>query len=85
MGSEYYEDSKPKEVTISKGFWISKYEITKYQGNRVLGLSSARISGNRSSKSDINTPIIFQDRDRLIEAIRKHELYSKSLGRKLHL
>ena len=72
MGSAEFPDTAPVEVTISKGFWMSKYELTKTQG-RLFGFSSK--GGSWSS------PVTLADRTRLLRNIRNQNLYMKARGR----
>ena len=72
MGWEKAPDAQPKEVTISKGFWMSKYELTRHQGS-LFGLSSKGGTANH--------PLQVSDGNRLAHRIRNQGIYMKGLKR----
>ncbi|MEK6233770.1 MAG: formylglycine-generating enzyme family protein, partial [Planctomycetales bacterium] len=74
MGCDDFADTQPKAVTISQGFWMSKYELTRHEG-LAFGLSS---KGTRE-----NAPLRTSDRNRLIDALRRQRLYADHMQRSI--
>jgi formylglycine-generating enzyme required for sulfatase activity len=72
MGWDKAPDAQPKEVTISKGFWMSKYELTRHQGS---------LFGLNSKGGTANHPLQVSDGNRLAHRIRNQGLYMQGLGR----
>ena len=45
--AEWYEDEHPQhQVTLSKGFWMGRYEVTQAQWKTVTGTSPSPLEGN---------------------------------------
>lgn len=74
MGSADFPDTQPVRVSITEGFWMSKYELTRTQG---------RLFGFSSKGGSWNTPVGMSDRTRLLRNIRNQNLYMKARGRSL--
>ncbi len=56
--SKYYEDEHPQhEVTLTSGFWLGKYEVTKEQWERVMPTRPWK--GKDYVKNDPLTPAVY--------------------------
>ena len=72
MGTAEFEDARPREVAISNGFWMSRYELTQAQArsidmkSSVVGDSRLKLKGHLE-----NTPAICTNRDTAIAALAK--------------
>ncbi|MEK6236988.1 MAG: hypothetical protein N2C14_19950, partial [Planctomycetales bacterium] len=75
MGDAQFEDAQPVEVTISKGFWIGKYELSKGDAE-LIGLNSGFFSGRHQSQPAHGFNI-----DHVVEAITGWDEYQKSTQR----
>ena len=72
MGWNGEPDAQPKQTSITRGFWMSKYELTKHQGG-LFGLSSKGGTANH--------PVQVSDGNRLVQRIRNQGRYMEHRDR----
>ena len=74
MGDAQFDDAQPVEVTISKGYWFGKYELSKGCAN-LMGLNSGFFSGREPWQPAHGFRI-----DHVVEAVSTWEEHKKTSG-----
>ena len=74
MGDESFEDAQPVEVTVSKGYWISKFELSRSQAE-LIGIGSGFFSGRESWQPAHGSNI-----DKIADALNSWRIHRNSVG-----
>jgi len=74
MGDKQFFDASPVEVTISKGYWIGKYELTRASGN-LMRLSSSSHFGR-----EVHLPFYGPDCSTIADALKRWRAHLKKMG-----
>ena len=75
MGDAEFADAQPVEVTLSKGFWMGKYELTRGQSGLLTGSEGSFFSGRERYQ-----PAQWGNTDNGIEGIRSWTAYQEKVG-----
>jgi formylglycine-generating enzyme required for sulfatase activity len=75
MGDGQFEDAQPVEVTLSKGFWIGKYELTRGEAGLMTGSEGSFFSGREKYQ-----PAQLGNIDQTIEGLRAWTEYQRGVG-----
>jgi formylglycine-generating enzyme required for sulfatase activity len=75
MGDAQFDDAQPVAVTLSKGYWIGKYELTRGEAGLMTGSEGSFFSGREKYQ-----PAQLGNIDQTIEALYAWTEYQKSVG-----